>query len=156
MKSNTLMFLMVLLVGFSSCSKMDEKKEPFNVSTLSQQFIGAWNSKNSSQLDTLLAEDAHFVQGEVHFNGKAEVSQKWVRETMGTIENLKTFAISSGADETVAFEGGTFTVDVIPESRELPRGQGEGNYMLVWKKNDKGAWKLHYAQLEDHPVEVKR
>jgi ketosteroid isomerase-like protein len=154
MKTYLLMFVFAALL--SSCSKMDEKKEPVNVQQLNQQFIGAWNSKNSAQLDTLLAEDVHFVQGEVHYNGKSEVSQKWVRETMGTIENLRTFPVSSGADENIAFEGGTFTVDVIPSDRQLPKGEGEGNFMLLWKKNDKGAWKLHYAQLEDHPVQVAR
>ncbi|WP_207432225.1 YybH family protein [Sabulibacter ruber] len=154
MKSSLVMFVLALFLF--SCSKTEQKKETVNVQQLNQQFIGAWNSRNSAQLDTLLAEDAHFVQGEVHYSGRSEVSQKWVRETMGTIENLKIFPVSSASDENIAFEGGTFTVDVIPADRQLPRGEGEGNFLLLWKKNDKGLWKLHYAQLEDHPVQVKQ
>ncbi|MBA9076238.1 MULTISPECIES: nuclear transport factor 2 family protein [Rufibacter] len=148
--------IIIALVAFlSSCSKTAEKQEPVNVQQLNQTFIGAWNSRNSAQLDTLLAEDVHFVQGEVHFNGKSEVSQKWVRETLGSIENLRISPVATGVDDSIAFEGGTFTVDVIPTDRQLPRGEGEGNFVLIWKKNDKGAWKLFYAQLEDHPVQVR-
>ncbi|WP_192821407.1 DUF4440 domain-containing protein [Rufibacter sp. LB8] len=154
MKPYLLMLAVVALL--SSCTKVDDQKQAVNVSQLNQTFIGAWNSRNATQLDTLLAEDVHFVQGEVHYSGKSEVSNKWVRETLGTIENLRISPVSSGIDENIAFEGGTFTVDVLPADRQLPRGEGEGNFLLLWKKNDKGAWKLHYAQLEDHPVQVKR
>lgn len=148
------LYLLVFAVFLASCSKTEEK-EQVNVQQLNQQFIGAWNSKDAAKLDTLLAEDVHFLQGEVHYSGKAEVSQKWVRETIGTIADLKLYTVSSGVSDTMAYEGGTFSVDVLPSAPDMPHGTGEGNFILLWKKNNKGLWKLHYAQLEDLPVEVK-
>ncbi|WP_266365486.1 nuclear transport factor 2 family protein [Tellurirhabdus rosea] len=131
-------------------------KEEANVQQLNQQFIGAWNSKDPEKIIGFLAEDVHFVQGNAHYSGKSEVSQKWVRETLPTLRDLKTNVISSVNDSQVAYEAGTFSVDVLPEAPNEPRGYGEGNFMLVWKKGEDKSWKLSYAQLEDLPVQVKR
>ena len=113
-----------------------------------------------AQLDNLcrfwlLADDAQFLQGEAHFSGKSEITDKWVKATLGTITNLKTSTVSSEADTHTAYEAGTFSVDVLPAGPGEPEGFGEGNFMLLWKKGADGAWKLSYAQLEDLPVQAK-
>ena len=36
-----------------------------------------------------------------------------------------------------------------------PNATGAGNYLLLWKKGQDGKWKLSYAQLEDHNLQVK-
>ncbi len=126
-----------------------------NVQTLNQQFIGAWNAKNTVQLDSLLADDVQYAQGATRFNGKSEVSDKWVRATMGTIADLKLYSTTSGSGPSMAYEAGTFSTEVLPEGPDQPRGEGEGNFILLWKKNAKNAWKLSYVQLEGLPVKVK-
>lgn len=138
----------------ASCSKAPETPA-VNVQTLDQQFISAWNARNAIQLDTLLAEDVHFLQGEAHYQGKAEVSDKWIRATMGTIENLRLNVASTATDAKTAYEGGTYSVDVLPAGPGQPAGIGEGNFVLIWKKNAKGLWKLGYAQLEGLPVRAR-
>ncbi|MBC6612754.1 nuclear transport factor 2 family protein [Hymenobacter sp. BT507] len=145
-----------LLLGgvLASCSS-NTASDAVNVQSLNQQFIGAWNSKNTAQLDSLLADDVQFVQGETHYKGKAEVADKWVRATIGSIANLKTYTASSSADTQLAYDAGTFTAEVLPETAGGPQGEGEGNYMLLWKKDANNKWKLSYAQLEDLPVQVK-
>lgn len=139
----------------TACTKSDEKAGDATAQALNQQFISAWNSKNAIQLDTLFADDVHFLQGEAHFQGKSEVSNRWVRETMGTISNLRTNVVSSATDAQTAYEAGTYTVDVEPAAPGTPMGEGEGNFILLWKKSPKGSWKLSYAQLEGLPVRVK-
>ncbi|GAB3882381.1 hypothetical protein GCM10028825_05040 [Spirosoma agri] len=126
-----------------------------NIQDLNRQFIDAWNSKNSDKIVGFLAEDVDFLQGSTHFKGKSEVSNKWVKETLPSLSDLKTNVVSSGADTRTAYEAGTFSVDVLPSSPDLPHGIGEGNFILLWKKNDAGTWLLSYAQLEDMPVQAK-
>jgi ketosteroid isomerase-like protein len=147
-------FILILFfaIVFSACSKTDEA---VNVQELNREFISAWNNRDSDKVISLLSEDVHFLQGEIHYNGKSEVADKWVRETMGTIRDLKTNAVSSGSGPDIAYEGGTFSVDVIPASPNEPMGLGEGNFILLWKKDKEGVWKLTYAQLEDLPVMVR-
>ncbi|GAB3919165.1 YybH family protein [Larkinella terrae] len=146
-----------LVLGLLSvaCTTSTTSTEPVNVQEMNQQFIRAWNSKESDKIIAYLADDVQFVQGSSHWQGKSEVSNKWVRETLPTLDDLKTYAVSSGTDEKTAYEAGTFSVDVLPANQGEPHGTGEGNYMLLWKKGTDNNWKLSYAQLEDLPVHVK-
>lgn len=150
-------FLGLLLGGvlLASCSNQKTDAPAVNVQTLNQQFIGAWNAKNTAALDTLLADDVQYAQGETRFNGKSEVSDKWVRATMGTISDLKTYTTSTGIDANTAYEAGTFSTDVLPEAPGQPHGEGEGNFILLWKKQKNNSWKLSYVQLEGLPVKVQ-
>lgn len=127
-----------------------------SVADLNQQFISAWNSKDASKAASMLADDAQFLQGETHFSGKAEVTNKWITPTINTISGLKTSVVSSGTDASLAYEAGTFSVDVLPAPGATTTGIGEGNFLFLWKKSSDGNWKLSYAQLEDLPVQIKR
>ena len=127
-----------------------------SVADLDQQFLSAWNNKDAAKATSLLADDAQFLQGETHFSGKSEVTNKWITPTISTISNLKTSVVSSGNDANMAYEAGTFSVDVLPTSAEPTAGTGQGNFLFLWKKASDGNWKLSHAQLEDLPVQVKR
>ena len=151
MKLIVLVATAVFLV--SGCSS---SSDTVNVQELNQQFIGAWNNKDSDKVIGLLADDVQFLEGNSHFKGKDEVAQKWVRETMPTLADLKTSVASSSSDTKTAYEAGTYSVDVLPATQQDPRGIGEGNYILIWKKGTDDAWKLSYAQLEGLPVQIKQ
>jgi len=153
----TLFGLLLSGAVLASCSSdpSGTATDAANVQSLNQQFIGAWNSKNTAQLDSLLADDVQFVQGETHYKGKAEVADKWIGATLSTISDLKTYTASSGNDTQIAYEAGTFSTEVLPDAPGAPRGEGEGNFILLWKKGANDKWKLSYAQLEGLPVQVK-
>ncbi|WP_266204575.1 YybH family protein [Pontibacter kalidii] len=145
-------YILFFAAIFTSCT---QPEEAVNVQSLNQEFIGAWNSNDPEKVISYLADDVQFIQGETHFNGKTEVANRWVKDTYGTIADLKTNVVSSGVDDEIAYEAGTFSVDVLPTGQEQLRGIGEGNFMLLWKKTAEGDWKLSYAQLEGLPVQVK-
>ncbi|HLL94035.1 MAG TPA: DUF4440 domain-containing protein [Spirosoma sp.] len=147
-----LIFVLIVTLSTTACSPGDA----VNVQDLNQQFIGAWNNKDTEKIISFLAEDVHFLQGNTHFKGKSEVAQKWVRETLPTLTDLKTNVVSSSADTKTAYEAGTYSVDVLPDSPNQPHGIGEGNFILLWKKGTDDTWKLTYAQLEGLPVQVKQ
>ncbi|MVM32109.1 DUF4440 domain-containing protein [Spirosoma sp. HMF4905] len=149
---NTSIRILLAATLFASCS---QSTDTVNVQDLNRQFINAWNDKDSTKIISLLADDAHFLQGSTHFKGKAEVADKWVRETLPTLTDLKTNVVSSESDSKIAYEAGTFSVDVLPLNPKDPHAFGEGNYILLWKKGGDNTWKLSYAQLEDLPVQVK-
>ncbi|TPG72375.1 YybH family protein [Hymenobacter nivis] len=127
-----------------------------SVSDLNQQFLSAWNSKDAAKAASFLADDAQFLQGATRFSGKNEITNKWITPTIGTVANLKTSTASSGTDANLAYEAGTFSVDVLATATEPQAGTGEGNFLLLWKKGSDGNWKLSYAQLEDLPVQAKK
>ena len=101
----------VFIASLASCSKTTDS---VNIQDLNRQFIDAWNNKDATKITSLLADDAEFLQGNTHFKGKAEVAEKWVRETLPTLTDLKTNVVSTGTDSQMAYEAGTFSVDVLP------------------------------------------
>ena len=145
--------LILLTLLLAACTKPTNTAD---VQTMNRQFIQAWNNRETDKVVGLLADSVQFLQGETRFVGKAEVAQKWVRSTMPTITNLKTNTVSTVTDSQIAYEAGTYSVDVLPATPAEPRGIGEGNFMLLWKKGADNAWKLSYAQLEGLPVQVRR
>ncbi len=146
----SLLSTLLVATALTSCSKADEA---VNIQSLNQQFISAWNNKDSGKITGFLADDVSFVQGSSRWKGKDEVAQKWVRETLPTLSDLKTSVVSSETDSHTAYEAGTFSVDVLPAGPNQPHAFGEGNYILLWKKGADKTWKLSYAQLEDLPVQ---
>jgi len=136
----------------ASCTKTEEK---VNVAQLDSKFIGAWNAKQADSVIAMIADDAHFLQGDMHYSGKAQIAQNWVNKTMNNINNLRTNVVSTNSDTETAYEAGTFSVDVPSQSPDEPNASGEGNFILLWKKVN-GKWKLSYAQLEDHNLKVKQ
>ncbi|MGA0558327.1 YybH family protein [Larkinella sp. VNQ87] len=150
----TVIYMLLLALIGTGCTT--PTSESVNVQDLNQQFISAWNAKEADKIIAFLADDVQFVQGSSHWQGKSEVANKWVRATLPTLDDLKTYTISTSTDSQTAYEAGTFTVDVLPASSDEPGGTGEGNFMLLWKKGADNAWKLSYAQLEDLPVRVKK
>lgn len=147
--------ILLMVSVLSACSKPGANTAN-DVQALNKQFIDAWNSKDSEKIVNFLAEDVHFLQGNTHFTGKSEVSQKWVRETLPSLSDLKTYTVSSTIDDKTAYEAGTYQVDVMPDTPQEPRGSGKGNFILLWKKGADDTWKLSYAQLEGLPVVAKR
>jgi uncharacterized protein (TIGR02246 family) len=123
-----------------------------SVADLDRQFLTAWNNKDLEKTLSYLADDVQFLQGNAHFSGKAEVSDKWVRATQSSISNLKTSVVSAATTDKMAYEAGTFSVDVLPAGGQ-PAGYGQGNFLLLWKPAADGTWKLSHAQLEDLPVQ---
>ena len=123
-----------------------------SVADLDRQFLTAWNNKDLEKTLGYLADDVQFLQGSAHFSGKAEVSDKWVRATQSSISNLKTSVVSAATTDKMAYEAGTFSVDVLPANGQ-PAGYGQGNFLLLWKPAADGTWKLSHAQLEDLPVQ---
>ena len=137
----------------AACSKPADSAATATTSAadLDRQFLTAWNNKDLEKTLSYLADDVQFLQGNAHFSGKAEVSDKWVRATQGSIANLRTSVVSATSTDKLAYEAGTFSVDVLPTNGQ-PAGVGQGNFLLLWKPAADGTWKLSYAQLEDLPV----
>ncbi|MDH4057401.1 MAG: hypothetical protein OEU76_01485, partial [Cyclobacteriaceae bacterium] len=61
--------------------------------------------------------------------------------------NIKTVSLVKEANETIAFDGGTYSLDLtIPDGPILKE---KGNYSLVWSKVNEKDWKLVLVHIED-------
>jgi ketosteroid isomerase-like protein len=161
-----LLFL-VMATGliFASCSNSngadsktttsENKTDSPKVSSkeLNQSFDQAWNSHDSTKLFSLLADDVQMLSGKIHFDGKTEVMNKFIRRNLPVTGNLKTTVISTGEDNGIAYEAGTFSLDVSPPNTKA--FVDKGNYNFVWKKGADENWKVSCINMEDLPAETK-
>lgn len=146
----TILVVLGITALFTACQN---NHNATSVQDLNKQFIAAWNNRDTAKIDSFLATDVQFLQADKHFNGKTEVVNRWVRETVPTIANLRTNAVSSNSDDHSAYEGGTFAVDLAGAPGQ-PQVTGQGNYVFLWKRQPDDTWKISYIQLEDLPIGV--
>jgi ketosteroid isomerase-like protein len=161
MKSLFLVMATGLVLASCSDSKSNEKTTAEStVATptvsskdLNQNFDQAWNKHDSTKLFSLLADDVQMLSGKVHFSGKTEVMDKFIRRNLPFTSNLQTTVVSTGEDNGIAYESGTFSLDVAPP--DTKPFVNKGNYNFVWKKGADDSWKVSSINMEDLPVETK-
>lgn len=120
---------------------------------LNEDFDKAWNNRDTTKLYSLLADDVQLLDGPLHTSGKQEVIDKFIRRDIAVTSNLKTKIVSSGEDNSIAYEAGTFSLDVtLPNSKPFV---SSGNYNFVWKKGTDNLWKIVAINMEDVPLQKK-
>ena len=63
------------------------------------------------------------------------------------LSNIKTSSLIKDYDKKIAYDGGTYTLDLTPPGG--PVLKEKGNYNLVWTKQQNGEWKLTLIHIED-------
>ena len=159
-----LFVLLALGLTLLSCSDSNSKESSTSVNAsettakvsskeLNQSFDDAWNNRDSAKLIGFLADDIQMLAGKSHFSGKQEVIEKFIRKNLNVTSNLKATVVSSGEDNGLAYEAGTFTLDVkVPDMEPFV---DKGNYNFVWKKGADNQWKVASINMEDLPIEKK-
>jgi ketosteroid isomerase-like protein len=94
-----------------------------------------------------IADNAIVMNDSLIHNGRSAIADKWVSGGVKVLSNLKASSLIKDSDVTIAYDGGTYTVDVTPPG--APVLKEKGNYNLVWTKQQNGHWKLTLIHIED-------
>ena len=80
-------------------------------------------------------------RGEMIMSSKAGVEALWKEQFAAGVKafNLETLNVERSGD--MAFETGRFTGVIAPEGK--PEAKVVGKYLVVWRREKDGAWKLH-------------
>lgn len=75
-----------------------------------------------------------------------EIAKNWISGGIKVISNIHTVSSIKGTSESIAYDGGTYSLDLtIPGGPVLKE---KGNYSLVWAKTNKNDWKLTLIYIE--------
>lgn len=130
-------------------SNTDSKKETISVEKLSASFDSAWNQKDSTGVISLLTDDAVLLSGRMAIIGKDSLIKHFVLQQMPITNNLKVKFLQTGSNENIAYEAGTWTMQVaIPGKTPFDQS---GNYTFIWKKQTDGKWKVSLLEIENYP-----
>ena len=118
-----------------------------SVDSLNAVFLAGWNNKDSAAIVNTLAVNAIVMNDSLIHRGINEIASQWVSGGVKVLSNIKTVSLVKEANETIAFDGGTYSLDLtIPDGPILKE---KGNYSLVWSKVNEKDWKLVLVHIED-------
>ena len=125
----------------------NKENKQVNVDSLNAVFVASWNNKDSVAAVSIIADDAIVMNDTLIHNGINEIAKNWVSGGIKVISNINTVSSIKGANESMAYDGGTYSLDLtIPGGPVLKE---KGNYSLVWTKSNRNDWKLTLIHIED-------
>lgn len=142
--------LLISLATLFSCNQASEKSSPekvVNVDSLTAIFLAGWNNKDSAAIMNTIAENAIVMNDSLIHKGKSAIAGQWVSGGVKVLSNIVTTTAINDSDNKIAYDGGTYTLDLTPPGGPVLKERG--NYNLVWTKQESGDWKLTLVHIED-------
>jgi ketosteroid isomerase-like protein len=130
-----------------SGTQKEAKIELVNIDSLTATFLAGWNNKDSSAIIQTIAENAVVMNDSLIITGVDAIAKNWISGGVKVLSNIMTTSSIQGASDKIAFDGGTYSLDLnIPGGPVLKE---KGNYSLVWTKQANGKWLLTLVHIED-------
>jgi len=142
--------LFLALATVLSCHQSTAKSTsttPVNVDSLTATFLAGWNNKDSAAIMKTIADNAIVMNDSLIHTGHSAISNNWISGGVKVLSNIKTSSVIKDSDHKIAYDGGTYTLDLTPPGG--PVLKEKGNYNLVWTKQQNGDWKLTLIHIED-------
>ena len=106
-------------------------------------FEQAYNSGDSAALAELYTEDAAILPPDAaRAEGRDAIGRFWGGAMEQGLKNLDLTATEVEGMDDAAVEIGTFTATA-PAAEGGGESEVAGKYLVVWKRGDDGAWRLH-------------
>lgn len=142
--------LFLCSLAIISCNQTTEKSTEtvsVNVDSLTSTFIAGWNNKDSAAIMNTIADNAIVMNDSLIHNGHKAIADNWVSGGVKVLSNIKTSSVIKNNDNLLAYDGGTYSLDLTPPGGPILKEKG--NYSLVWTKQQDGNWKLTLIHIED-------
>ena len=147
MKQLTLLFALATVISCNQTTEKTNSPTPVNVDSLTATFLAGWNNKDSAAIMKTIADNAIVMNDSLIHNGQLTIANNWVSGGVKVLSNIKTSSVIKDSDNKIAYDGGTYTLDLTPPGG--PVLKEKGNYNLVWTKQQSGEWKLTLVHIED-------
>ncbi len=147
MKQLTLFLAFATLISCNQTTEINSSASPVNIDSLTAIFLAGWNSKDSAAIMKTIAGNAIVMNDSLIHNGHSAIANNWISGGVKVLSNIKTSSVIKDSDNKIAYDGGTYTLDLtIPGGPVLKE---KGNYNLVWTKQQNADWKLTLIHIED-------
>ena len=147
MKQVTLFLAFVALISCNSKTESNSSAVSVNVDSLTAAFLAGWNNKDSAAIMKTIADNAIVMNDSLIHKGRLAIANNWISGGVKVLSNIKTSSVIKDSDIRIAYDGGTYSLDLTPPGG--PVLKEKGNYNLVWTKQQNGEWKLSLIHIED-------
>ncbi len=147
MKLLALFLSLATIISCSQTTEINSSATRVNVDSLTAAFLAGWNNKDSAAIMKTIADHAVVMNDSLIHNGHSAIANNWISGGVKVLSNIKTSSVIKDNDNKIAYDGGTYTLDLTPPGG--PVLKEKGNYNLVWTKQQAGDWKLTLIHIED-------
>jgi ketosteroid isomerase-like protein len=147
MKQLTFFLALATLMSCNQTSEKSTSTTSVSVDSLTATFLSGWNRKDSAAIMRTIADNAIVMNDSLIHNGRSAIANNWISGGVKVLSNIKTSSAIKDSDNKIAYDGGTYTLDLTPPGG--PVLKEKGNYSLVWTKQQSGDWKLTLIHIED-------
>lgn len=146
-KQLTFILVLATLLGCNQTSEHNSSAPSANVDSLTAAFIAGWNSRDSAAIMRTIAENCVVMNDSLLHNGQSAIANNWISGGVKVLSNIRTSSIIKDGGNKIAYDAGTYTLDLTPPGG--PVLKEKGNYNLIWTKQQDGNWKLTLVHIED-------
>jgi uncharacterized protein (TIGR02246 family) len=167
MRSPTLFVLLALTFTFLSCATPSEEMDVATVrkaiEETNTQFVQAFQQGDAAAVAALYTEEAVLLPPNSGIiRGRTAVEETFKSLIEMGVKDLSLTTVDVGGSGDMAYEIGRYALTVQPEGQAAMADSGK--YVVVWKKQVDGSWKLHVdiwntslpMAAPQEPVTVKR
>lgn len=147
MKQLTLLLALATVLSCNQTTEKNSSTTPVNVDSLTATFLEGWNNKDSAAIMKTIADNAIVMNDSLIHKGHSAIANNWISGGVKVLSNIKTSSVIKDSDNKIAYDGGTYALDLTPPGG--PVLKEKGNYNLVWTKQQNGEWKLTLIHIED-------
>lgn len=140
----------IICFAITSCNQQADKANQtasVNIDSLNAAFLQGWNNKDSAAIMKTIAGNAVVMNDSLLHTGTDAIAKNWVSGGVKVLSNIKTVSSIKDGNGNIAYDGGTYTLDLTPPGG--PVLKEKGNYTLVWSKQLDNNWKLTLIHIED-------
>lgn len=133
-----------------SCNQAADKileTQKVNVDSLTANFLAGWNNMDSAAIMNTMADNAIVMNDSLIHSGHKDIAERWISGGVRVLSNIKTTSVIKNYDQNLAYDAGTYSLDLTPPGGPLLKEKG--NYSLIWTKQANGEWKLTLIHIED-------
>jgi ketosteroid isomerase-like protein len=148
------LFIIICCLAVCGCKQNQQSMPNDNgntpavkVDSLTQEFLNGWNSKDSLAIMSTFEANAIVMNDSLIHKGVEEIGKNWVSGGVKVLSNIQVSSLVQEANESLAYSGGTYSLDILPPGGPLLKEKG--NYSLVWSRQSSGSWKLTLVHIED-------
>lgn len=151
MKKLIVIIICIVIIGCNQKSENStetmQQTKSVNSDSLTEEFLVGWNKQDSAAIMSTIADNAIVMNDSLIHSGINAIAQNWVSGGVKVLSNLKTISLIKETNESIAYSGGTYSLDITPPGGPVLKERG--NYSLVWSKQKNGEWKLTLVHIED-------
>ncbi|MFQ5823866.1 MAG: YybH family protein [bacterium] len=145
--NSVLWFVLILCIALFSCVRPESEELDLvqlrkAIEETNAKFVEAFNQGDAAAVVALYTEDASILPpNNEMIQGREGVQQFWNGAMQMGIKNVALTTVDLNGSGNLVYEIGRYSLTIQPEGQEVMKDSGK--YIVVWKHQEDGTWKLH-------------